>query len=607
MLTDQKPIDLAGVEGVVVYGDTSVKGQYYYLPTRPSVAIRNGTYQYSLIEYEAPLRDNRAGVLSMVVDLHLDDSALAALTAALRTISPGDPLSLNPIPWTSGGYSASLETGTPIVGVPSLFGTNAALVHLELDLNALNTLRTTLSAGLTPPISIVYKMSFDSFRPAYRCSAKLNEANYLDWVRKECHANLVIVDFQSTETFAMLRKEKVLEISSVDFDPDSDPEFQLSILRSLQYVFQPLPRFGKLPASNDSGWSIGISCSQMEQVQEVSRRADFNMRIAKAVPQAAYVQGVVEGLAQAYEAIPAIPVPSGGDTPFAQEILVTCYADYALDGIDTVALVVRKTDRSLAGSHTFYPDDSKPWKLNLDYIPGSATTYEYRYIVTFSAGKPVAQLPSDWQPLGRWQAFVNLVVRDLYSHRMIEISTAQAFPWNVVTRVEVRTTPPFGHHSSEVTKQIDAGDRSTSFGMFLIPSGGTDTISYTLTVVPKANAGMQIMGPYLANNSIYIDPFEKREVSFAATGVDWSSVTSITIKASLKPDGKPILGNATTFISLTEAAPRANLTYYYTDSSQLQIGYRYSIRHSDNTKTEGGDTSSDVFINIPPESTSHTV
>jgi hypothetical protein len=576
MLTTQSPVDLGGLSGVVVYGDTTSDRLYYYMPTRPRIAKRDGVYQYSLIRYGLPLRDDRAGLLSMVVDLHLDEDELIEVKRRLG----GGAIDLEPIPWTGGSFAVSLEGGEPVYGVPSLFGTNAATVHFELSTDNLVIFDAALRQGRSP-VSMVYKLSFDSYRPAYQCKVELDESSYLDWVRSECRVGLVFVDFQSTKTFETLREKNVLKISCIDFEPAGDSDFKLRILRGLQDLFQPVPHYTMPSSAEKGGWSIGISCEEMRLVQSVSRRVNADMSVAMAVSQATYVQGVVDDLVGAHRSTPPLTVPS--DTSFSQTTRVSCYANYQLDEINSVVLDVRDgVSMPLKDKyHVFRPggDEQQAYKLELDYLPTRDAAYECRFTVHFSDTK--SPLESDWKPLGRAQAFASIIARDLFDHRTVEISTSKGFPWHAIARANVALTPP--GQAEPVTRLALPSTGKTTYSMFLSADERTDMIRYEVEITPSPEYGSQPlrMGPYSTMADVYIDLFRERTVTFDATKLDWSTVASVAIQVLLMPNDHPLLGAAQSVLNLTEAAPTSTRTYYYTHSSQLTVRYSYLINYSD--------------------------
>lgn len=594
MLTDQLPITLPGVDGVQVFSDSASESRFYYVPTRPRVAMRDGAPLYSLAIYDPPPDTGTVAVLSLVIDLHLPQDQVDALKAALKKQTGGD-VSVSPVPWTGGTFAVAVQGGPAVTGVPSLIGSNSAVVRVDLGMDGLTVLRALLKEGNDTALSIVFAMSYDAFRPAYEATVSLDSEKFRHWVQKECHANFVLVNFQDVKTYVTLKNAGALVITNTTFDPDSDPAFQRSVLASLQYLFEPLPVFGTLPVDGKQ-WSVGIGCSTMEDTQDIRAKVDFKMSEAKAVACKIYVQGSIEGLADAYDTVEPLILHTANPDPFTHDLRFTCYADFAADKISQVDVLLSNTaNASLPVQHAFKQDTDSVWIENLTFDPKAPVDYRYTYKVTFEPGHQPPSLTSPEQTISKGQVFASVIARDLYSQREITVRTAQGFPWDLIDQVRVTLNPPKGYDSGGTSLLLTPEARTGSYAMVLVPADQSSLITYETKVISKQGK-IVALPEMFANSAVLLDPFTPREVTFSATGIDWSDVTKVTVRA--KADGKTTVGSQSK-LSLTEAIPEAVFKFYYSDPAHKAVQYQASIVGKAGTETVRG-TSQDQLITIQP-------
>src|SRR5262249_8632403 len=145
---------------------------FYYSSTRPSVAQSGGEYQLTLVRYDRPVGTS-AGMLSVVVDLEPDPSALAKMRDQILATTP--KATFRQIPWSSGTVAAAAIGGDPVFGTPSLIGSNSTALAFALSTDQYLLLKETARDTASAPISIVYSLGYEAFRPEYEFSVQFNE------------------------------------------------------------------------------------------------------------------------------------------------------------------------------------------------------------------------------------------------------------------------------------------------------------------------------------------------------------------------------------------------------------------------------------------------
>ncbi len=569
MLTDQKPVDIKGVDGVIVYADATSPLIFYYASTTPQISGAGAEAAFNLMRFD-PGTEESAGHLSLLVDLALPAAKLASLQTELNKRA-GETVSLKPIPWTSGDFSVSAPNQTPVSGRPSLLGDNTGLVSMPLDRATFLLLSDALETGKHSPLSIVYKLGYESFSPSYGCSVEIDAQNFRDWVSRRCAANLVFINFESTETYASLRESSVIRISSVDFDPDGHEDFQRGLLASLRSLFEPLPGFGA-PTNPDGGWGIGFSCSKISGTDFAARRASLRFDEATAKPRAIYLQGAIAGLVEAYRVRGVISVAASGDTTFRQHIAVSCYADYALDAIARISVTIRrKGETSSVGRHDFSAAAAAPWSVDLSRDPSRGASFERRFSVFFDDARP--HLSSDWEDIGPTEAFVSIFPRTLYSMTRHKVFAGADFPWSLVSRVMVDILPPENSGTAPVSMTLSKDAPAQEAELFMAPPVAEDICSFRAVIVP--NAGDDIdLGERMATGAILIEPFERSDVKFDATAIDWARIRKVGV--AMKP-GAGVLPSQSVAIYLTQSKPRGRYSSYRlpTAPRDLSLVLRY--------------------------------
>lgn len=590
MLTDHEPVEVKGVDGVLVYADAACSRIFHYASTVPTVSGAGTEAAFSLLRFD-PGSDASAGQLSLLVDLAVPDAKLDALRKALEKRA-GGPVTLRPITWSSGDFSAAVPGSAPVIGQPSLLGDNVALVSLPLDRAAFILMLEALDAGAQSPLSIVYKLGYESFSPSYGCTVEIDAQNFRDWVSKRCSANFILINFESTDTFASLREAQVIRISATDFDPDGHEDFQRGLLASLRPLFEPLPHFGAA-AGPAGGWGIGFSCSQISGTDFAARQASLRFDEATAKPRAIYLQGIVGGLADAYRAKGVVSVPTGGDATFRQRLTVSCYADYAGDGIARVSLAIRRPgETSLAARHDFTLADPGSWPIELTRDPRGGVGLERQMRVFFDSARP--DLASGWESIGPTDAFVSLIPRALYAVTRHSVFTGPDFPWGLVSDIVVDIAPPAGSAAAPVRVTLTEAVPAQEVELFVPAPMTVDALSFRAVIVPKSGTEVDL-GARAATGAILIEPFERRDVDFLTTGLDWSVFSRVRVSVAAKAGTLPA---KRTIINLSEDSPRGRYSGFRLPSASRELSLDLQFIRPDHSSEGRHLNTSERFVKL---------
>ena len=562
MLADDQKVELPGVEGILVYRDFSDAKLFYCCSTRPSIARKDGDYQFTVVLYDQP-RDDCAGMLSLVVDLKPDDATMKKATDQLRAKTPG--AQLVPMPWSSGAVAAAIIGGDPVFAVPSLLGDNSAVLTVNLTTAQYVLLKNNNPAA--PPISIVYSLGYEAFRPQYSYSIEFNETRFRDWVQKKCSANLLFVSFEKVETFEDLKQSSVIRVVAENETGEEPPAgFQRAFLSSLQSLLQPAPRFGKPPEASGNSWLIGASCSAVHDIQNIARRLDCNMTISGAVPRKIFIQGVLDGLSEVLKVRPPIVIPT--NNPFTQQLTVRCHAGFDDAPLHAANVTVKPRNVVTPYSRVFDKSNSATeWPIQLVHVPGVDSATSYRCESYFQGNRPKSN--SDPIEIKPEQTFLDILPSEFYAYRLFSVSVAKEFPWDLMKWVKLELRGPAQLMFEPSALYLNPTARSGQIIAFAPKPARLDDVDFKATYQPLSRAAFVLEG-YPAGSTIFLNPLLHRVVHFAASkDFDWRTWDEIDL-AVVPADANPQLwADGASPVVLTKAAPSAAFAYWYSDSRNL--------------------------------------
>jgi len=592
MLADDREIQLQGVEGILVYRDFFDPKLFYGCSTRPAVARTNGDYQFTIVLYENPRKDC-AGMLSFVVDLMLDEATRTEAEERLRETTRGAQLVA--MPWSAGTVAAAIIGGDPVYAVPSLLGGNSVALAVNLTLDQYVLLKNSGDNPQASPISIVYSLSYEAFRPQYNYSIEFDETRFRDWVQKKTSANFLFVSFEKIETFEDLRESAVIRVVAENDTGEPPPEgFQRAFLQSLQSLLEPAPRFATPPEAKRGAWLIGFGSSTVHDIQTIARRLDCNMRISGAVTRKIFIQGALSGLSDAVAARPPLVLPASN--PFRQQLTVRCHA--AFDAAPLVAANVRIKRPGNAGELTNVFDKTQPadWRVELIHRPGRDGLPQYRCESHFGGKRQM----STSQPIDirSEQAFLDILPAEFYAYRMYSISVADEFPWDLVRSIKLELKGPAPLAFDPPVLVLGPNTRSGQISAFASQPARLDDVEFAATCLPRSSSSFAFSG-LPAGATIFLNPLLRRVVHFEASrDFDWSTWGAIGV--TITPSGGPQLwADGDNSFELTRSSPSASFAYWYTDSKQLACQRQFIGVNSATPPTPGvAFETSDTHVTI---------
>jgi hypothetical protein len=570
MLADDQRVELQSSREILIYKDFSNPSLFYYVSTQPAIAKSNNQFQYALTHYDKPVK-GMAGMLSLVVNLQPDQASLDKVRQELQAQSAQGPIQLVPMPWTSGSVSAAVIGCPPVTATPSLLGDNFVALSIGLTTDQYIVLKSSQTPAA--PISVVYSLGFEAFRPQYSFSIRFDQSKFRDWIQKQCSANLFFLNIQESETFEKLQQSGVIEVISENQTGQDPPEgFQLAFLRSLQSILVPLPHFAPAPSAGGQGnWLLGYSCSAVEDHQTLTKRLDTNMQVSGAVGRTVFIQGSLVNWKEAQTACVDIELPTDGS--FIQRITVRCHSAFDQRPLDRVQVSI-EPPISTGSSRVFSNGASDDWSLDLLRAPGLADGYSTRYVLYFGNNQP--PLSCKAVPIAREQAFVDVVPEEYYSYCTYTVNVADTFPWSLVTSVKLMLSGPadFSFQPSQLilTKTTPTGQ----IVAFAPTVADLEAINFTALIYPRVGAQLSIDGSP-TGSTIFLNPFESRTISFRAGGeIDWKTTNQISILVDAAAPSLQLW--TTTRITLTATAPQAKITYFL--NGQKAVSYRAEFRKS---------------------------
>ncbi|HKP38418.1 MAG TPA: hypothetical protein VJT71_16280 [Pyrinomonadaceae bacterium] len=563
MLADDQKVELPGVEGVLIYRDSLDPDTYYYASTRPAVSLQSDGYQFTLVRYDQP-RDGQAGMLSFVVDLEPSKATYQSVLAGLLKENSG--AQLKQMPWTSGCVAAAIIGGSPVYSTPSLIGRNSAVIAMGLSTDQYLILKNSLNNASSPPISIVYKLTYDAFRRAYGFSVDVNQQKFRDWVQQKCSANILFINVETTSTFEELILKDVITVKSVNETGDPPPDgFKRAFMLSLQSLLTPLPRFGTPPEGGDAAWLLGFDCSTVHDTQNISRKLDSKMEVSGAVIRSAFIQGPLENLAEAWHTRPEVVLPTSGG--FKQSLVFRC--DAAFDGhpLDSVSVVLNG-----AAAHTFYKDHIENWPVELVYDPRRQTSYSYYCDLTFNNVPQKGKSPV--RQISREQAYADLVPSESYIYRRFDLLAAEEFPWDLIKHVSI-TSQSTPNPLTPPTLQLTPTKRTAEIEFFSLSRQALDDLVFFVSYVPLDGSRPIDQKTLPSGTTVFLNPFQKRIVKFLVSeSFDWPQSNEIKI-AFKKPMGMLVSPKLAT-TTIKRGGPPITFTTWYTDKNCKNLSYRIS-------------------------------
>src|SRR5581483_2808911 len=271
-------------EGITVFPDHADPGRFHYLPDSPELRLdADGRPELSLLEYQLDpeLHDVLgAGLLSLTVDLGVDEERLERLRRRLAARSRSSAVTLGPVGADAGSCELILidrastdeppgTTTTPatepsvgfglverIIGAaaPSLYGDNAAMFAAVLSAEGVALVEGALRQGGLPA-GVVYTLRVTGLRPALRASVTARWQDVYRFYENRLHGGKLLLAVDVGPTFEQLVQDEAIAISVDELVPDADRDgvYQRALDQAQQYVLRELfkPSLGQAPPPED--------------------------------------------------------------------------------------------------------------------------------------------------------------------------------------------------------------------------------------------------------------------------------------------------------------------------------------------------------------------
>jgi hypothetical protein len=264
-------------EGVTIFPDHADPARFHFLPDRPELRLAaDGTPELKLLKYQLDPHLTEvlgAGLLSLTVDLAVDDERLERLRRRLAAQAGATTVTLGAVAADSGSCElilvdrSSLDEAAPGAGFglverilgaasPSLYGDNAATFAAVLSAEGVGLVEQALRRdGL--PAGIVYSLEVTGLRPALRASITARWQDVYDYYDNRLHGGKLLLAVDVGATIEQLVHDEAIAISIDDLVPDADRDgvYQRALDQAQQYVLNELfkPSLGQAPPPADDG------------------------------------------------------------------------------------------------------------------------------------------------------------------------------------------------------------------------------------------------------------------------------------------------------------------------------------------------------------------
>ncbi|MCG7564564.1 hypothetical protein [Pseudoalteromonas sp. McH1-42] len=587
MLVNNKQVEIQGMEDVLVYQDASIPTRYYYCSSKPQISKNGSGYQLKLLHY-SQIKNESVGMLSFLIDLELNDDALAQLKNKL-----GKDAELVPFPWLSGKVNAMLLGGEALSFTPSLFGSNSTAISMNLNMEQYLLLTRKNDGKKFSPLSIVYSLTFEVLRQVYSYSVRFNAAEFRNWVQKKAKAGLIFISFEKVETYEELKSSGVIEIFSENTTQEEPPEgFKKAFLTSIKAVLDPLPQFSQ--RNSDNEWSIGFSSSEIVDIKNIEKKLDLNMTVSKPVLRQVFFQDMPLGLEEALKTVNDIEIPIG--QVFTQKLTIRCIYDFDDEMIEAIEIRIFKAEDSANNSifGVFNKESLKEKVLEIVHDPRDERLYKYGYNIYFKNQPSVNNpLKTPRSELKKDVAFLDIQPQEFYSCRVFSVFTVKEFPWELISVAKVELNVPGDFNISPSVLRLTDKYRTGKITAFSKEVKSFENAMYTATCHCKRSNKLIFLKGYIAGQVILLNHLSKRSISFyvADKGV-LDDYNEVIIKVF---EGEGQLMNKGT-ITLNAQNPKADFEYWHTLNNR---DVQYQVKFGDSLKMQYISVGKDNKIEVP--------
>lgn len=483
--------------GVTVFCDHADPARFHYLPQAPRLRVDDdGRPDLLLVKYRLDPGVEHAlgaGLLSLTVDLAVDDATLAELGKRVHQRFALDRApQLAPVAADTGTCELQiLDHGTDGTGArlaprvfgatsPSLFGDNAATFLVVLDAEGASLVEQTLRDG-SLPAGVVYQLQAAGLRPALRAQITARWEEIYHYYENRLSGGKLLFAADIGKTATELRDHQAIEIHIDDLVPDADKDavYGQALARVqddiVERLFKPsLATDPPAPPSDDGlletvgravkdvlgGVSLTYALKAVDRTE--LKTLSYSLAAARAELITLAPQGTLAVLRGARDVAGLIREVEPAAAP-EMVFDVGALPDLAREEIEQIEIALRYGDRS----QTITLDPAHPRaSYHVWYTPELGPAVELRYLVHFAGA--AERLES--APRTTRDRVIRIDPRELYRRvgvRVLAIGVPfDRFP---TVLVDLRADAAAEDIHAETTLELDAGHADQRFTVRVKP------------------------------------------------------------------------------------------------------------------------------------------
>lgn len=213
-------------QGVPVFADHADANLYWYLPSRISLAQRNGQPVFSFIKYRNQ-EGQGGGLLSFQVDLGVPPRLIAKIMDRLEGSKPR----LVPVPFVDGSVQCvTLDAGADpersgdaprlvnqVLGAakPSLQGDNSAIFTLSLSRDGAEVAESAMRGGVSL-LGVIYQLDYTAMQPALKVKVTARMEQIYRFLGASVTAQYKFLRADLSAAIERMKAEKKLVIERTD-------------------------------------------------------------------------------------------------------------------------------------------------------------------------------------------------------------------------------------------------------------------------------------------------------------------------------------------------------------------------------------------------------
>lgn len=282
-------------DGVCFYPDSDDPLTWYYLPLVPRVSLdAEGAPNLRLTKYVSDTQG--FAILNLDVDLGLDEKLRNRYAAELKDeLALTDQPRLVPMQAVEGrvdivllGRQSGKDGSGDLVSTinypasPSLYGDNRAVFSVMLTPSGSQIVEASLGQGGMPDMSaiaVIYSLSFDALRPAYRVKAKARWDKVHTYLKNQLKNDGIFTGLDISKVVDTMKDNRIIDIQVDDMltgdAAESAVKAMLTQVRTM--VFDTFFKPAVQPKDDKNTSFLDGLGNLMEQGVRIGRTAGFGM------------------------------------------------------------------------------------------------------------------------------------------------------------------------------------------------------------------------------------------------------------------------------------------------------------------------------------------